>query len=185
MMPEENNADKAIFVDLDGCMIEDIPRNVDPDLPIVNTSLLRMIAGAQWGRVSRCGYRDKVPNYKVIIITNKGACVATGSHTIEELGPYFDRLVERFRIEDVWIDGIHYCPHYPRGYKDDVVPEFEIDCECRKPKPGMILQAAKDHDIDLSKSIMIGDSDKDIEAGKAAGCGTILVDFPRSVLKSA
>ena len=77
--------------------------------------------------------------------------------------------------EGAYVDGIYYCPHHPhKGYEGEV-PELKIECECRKPKPGMLLQAAKDFNIDLEKSWMVGDSDTDIEAGKKAGCQTFLV----------
>lgn len=74
-----------------------------------------------------------------------------------------------------YIDAIYYCPHHPdKGFEGEV-PELKVTCECRKPKPGLIFQAAKDFNIDLSQSYMIGDSSSDVQAGKAAGCKTILL----------
>ena len=69
-----------------------------------------------------------------------------------------------------YVDGIYICPHHPdKGFEGER-PEYKIDCSCRKPKPGLLLQAAKDFNIDLSQSVMIGDSTRDVEAGRAAGC---------------
>ena len=72
--------------------------------------------------------------------------------------------------ERAYVNAIYYCPHHPhKGYPEER-PEYKIECECRKPKPGMLLQAAKDWNIDLSKSYMIGDSDRDLKVGQNAGC---------------
>ena len=77
--------------------------------------------------------------------------------------------------EGAYLDGIYFCPHHPhKGYEGEVV-ELKIDCDCRKPKPGMLLQAASDFNIDLSESFMVGDGENDIKAGMAAGCNSILV----------
>ena len=77
--------------------------------------------------------------------------------------------------ERAYVNAIYYCPHHPdKGYPEER-PEYKIDCECRKPKPGMLLQAAKDWNIDLSKSYMIGDSDRDLKVGKNAGCKDSIV----------
>ena len=74
------------------------------------------------------------------------------------------------RYCEVFVDGIYYCPHHPdKGFEGER-PEYKIDCDCRKPKAGLLFQAAKDWNIDLSQSYMIGDSDRDVEAGKNAGC---------------
>ena len=74
------------------------------------------------------------------------------------------------------MDAIYICPHHPdKGFEGER-PEYKIDCDCRKPKPGLLLQAAKDFNIDLSQSIMIGDSDRDVEAGEAAGCKSVKVE---------
>ena len=74
--------------------------------------------------------------------------------------------------QGAYLDGIYVCPHHPhRGYEGEI-SELKFDCDCRKPKPGMLLQAAKEFNIDLSASWMIGDSEADVLAGKAAGCRT-------------
>ena len=77
--------------------------------------------------------------------------------------------------EGAYVDALYYCPHHPdRGYPGEV-PELKIDCGCRKPRPGLLLRAAADYNIDLANSWMIGDSDSDVQAGQAAGCRTIRI----------
>ena len=117
----------------------------------------------------------KDAGYKLIVVTNQ-AGVARGYYTEEDvkiLHQYMNQLLEK---EGAEIDAFYYCPHHPhKGYKGEV-PELKIECDCRKPKPGMLLKAADDYNIDLSQSYMIGDGENDIKAGLAAGCKTILVN---------
>ncbi len=76
-------------------------------------------------------------------------------------------------MQGAYIDAVYYCPHHPdKGFAGEI-PALKIVCECRKPKPGMLINAAKDFNIDLSKSWMIGDGENDIKAGLSAGCRTI------------
>ena len=84
-----------------------------------------------------------------------------------------------------YLDAIYYCPHHPdKGYPEER-QEYKIECECRKPKPGMLLQAAKEFNINLNESWMIGDSERDIIAGKNAGCKTIGVKTGYGVAKAS
>ena len=77
--------------------------------------------------------------------------------------------------EGAYLDAIYYCPHHPnKGYEGERL-ELKIDCECRKPKPGMLLKAVEDFNIDLTRSWMIGDGESDIKAGINAGCKTVLI----------
>ena len=77
--------------------------------------------------------------------------------------------------EGAYVDAIYYCPHHPhKGYEGEVA-ELKIDCECRKPKAGLLLQAAKDFNIDLSASYMVGDGDNDVQCGINAGCKSVLI----------
>jgi D-glycero-D-manno-heptose 1,7-bisphosphate phosphatase len=101
--------------------------------------------------------------FLVVIVTNQ-ACVARGLMTTAELECMHARLCFTFEAAGATIDAIYYCPH-----------KSEPPCSCRKPKPGMLLHAARIHDIDLARSWMIGDSARDIEAGRAAGCNTVRV----------
>ena len=84
--------------------------------------------------------------------------------------------------EGAYVDGIYYCPHHPhKGYEGEI-PELKVDCSCRKPKPGMLLQAAEDFHIDLAQSWMIGDGENDVAAGKQAGCQTILLSEEKKAI---
>ena len=103
--------------------------------------------------------------YLVIIATNQRS-IAKGLVTTAELDTIHQRMCEYLLAAGARIDAVYYCPH-----------EIEPPCGCRKPQPGMLFDAAKVHDIDLRASWMIGDSDKDVEAGKRAGCKTVrLID---------
>lgn len=112
--------------------------------------------------------------YLAVVITNQPV-VARGETTFEELEEIHNKMETLLGKKGAYLDGIYFCPHHPhKGYKGEI-RELKIDCECRKPKPGMILKAERDLNIDLSNSWMIGDSDVDIEAGRAAGCHTIKI----------
>lgn len=81
--------------------------------------------------------------------------------------------------EGAYLDGIYYCPHHPnKGFAGER-PEYKIVCDCRKPKPGMLLRATQELNIDLFQSWMIGDGENDIKAGKNAGCQTALISIER------
>ena len=77
--------------------------------------------------------------------------------------------------DGAYIDGLYFCPHHPRKGYESEVPELKFDCECRKPRSGMLLKAAEEFNIDLNKSYMVGDGENDIIAGKNAGCKTALI----------
>src|SRR5487761_826669 len=108
--------------------------------------------------------------FKVIVISNQPG-VAKRQFTYAEL----ERMNEKIRKElgrvNCAFDGEYYCLHHP----DALIAKYKVNCDCRKPKPGLILKAAKEHDIDLKKSFFVGDALIDVKAGKAAGCKTILV----------
>ena len=98
--------------------------------------------------------------WSVIVISNQ-RCVAKGLLSIEMLEAMHRRMSEELGAAGAKVDGIYYCPH-----------EKDASCHCRKPEPGMLLAAAKEHQIDLRSSWMIGDSETDVEAGRRAGCRT-------------
>lgn len=101
--------------------------------------------------------------------------VARGEVSFSELDQIHNKMETLLGKEGAYLDAIYYCPHHPhKGYEGEV-EELKIDCECRKPKPGMLLKAAGDFNIDLTRSWMIGDGENDIKAGNAAGCRTILI----------
>lgn len=105
-------------------------------------------------------------NYLVIIITNQGG-VARGLYTEDDIKILHDFMQEDLKKIGAHIDGFYYCPHHPEGK----VKKYSIVCDCRKPKPGLFHRAAKDFNIDLKNSVMIGDMERDIESGKNAGVG--------------
>ena len=150
---------KAIFIDKDGTLIRDVPYNVDPqkiELYPETGEALR-----QW---QNAGYR-------IIVISNQ-AGVARGYFDETALPAVETRLQELLNPFGVTLNGFYYCPHHPAGS----VPAYAIACACRKPEPGMIIRAAREHGVDLSASWMIGDILNDVEAGNRAGCQTILID---------
>ena len=107
--------------------------------------------------------------YLAIVVTNQPV-VARGDVTKEQLEEIHKKMETLLGREGAYVDAIYYCPHHPdKGYNGEI-PELKIECDCRKPKPGMLIQAANDYNIDLSESWMIGDSDSDMLAGEAAGC---------------
>lgn len=112
--------------------------------------------------------------YLAIVVTNQPV-IARGEITLSQLQEIHNKMETLLGKEGAYLDGIYYCPHHPhRGYVGEIT-NFKIDCECRKPKPGMLIKAAEDFNIDLRHSYMIGDSESDIEAGRTAGCKTVLI----------
>jgi D-glycero-D-manno-heptose 1,7-bisphosphate phosphatase len=150
---------KAVFIDKDGTLIPDVPYNVDP-------SLITLSEGALDGLkiLSQNGF--------LLIMISNQAGVAYGYFAEEALEGVKEKVTSLLAEANISLDGYYFCPHHVKG----AVEEYSIDCNCRKPKPGMILQAAKDFDIDLPASFMVGDILNDVEAGKAAGCRSILLD---------
>lgn len=109
--------------------------------------------------------------YLAIVVTNQPV-IARGEVTKEELNTIHNKMETLLGQDGAYLDGIYYCPHHPhKGFEGEIL-ELKIDCDCRKPKPGMLIQASKDFNIDLNQSWMIGDSDNDILAGENAGCKT-------------
>ena len=101
--------------------------------------------------------------------------LARGEVSFKELNEIHNKMETLLGLHGAYLDGIYYCPHHPHKGYDGEIEKLKIECECRKPKPGMLLQAARDFNIDLSQSWMIGDSENDILAGIAAGCKTGLI----------
>jgi D-glycero-D-manno-heptose 1,7-bisphosphate phosphatase len=112
--------------------------------------------------------------YLVIVVTNQPV-IARGECTEEELAVIHKKMETGLGKEGAYIDDLFYCPHHPdKGFPGER-PELKIECDCRKPKPGMLLKAAQKYNIDLSCSWMIGDDERDIQAGINAGCKTALI----------
>ena len=95
--------------------------------------------------------------------------------TVEELNAIHNKLETELGRQGAYIDGLYYCPHHPdKGFKGEV-EALKVECDCRKPKPGLILRASDDFNIDIGQSWMIGDDGRDIGCGKNAGCRTALI----------
>jgi D-glycero-D-manno-heptose 1,7-bisphosphate phosphatase len=150
---------KAVFIDKDGTLIHDIPYNVNP-------SLLSLYDGAASALklLKDCGF--------LLILVSNQSGVARGYFKMMDLKAIENKIQQVLVSEGVQLDAMYFCPHHPDG----AVHEYSKECDCRKPKPGMLMTAAKEFDIDLTRSWMIGDILNDVEAGQAAGCRTILID---------
>ena len=122
-------------------------------------------------------------DYLAIVVTNQPV-IARGEVSFKQLDEIHQKMETLLGKEGAFIDGLYFCPHHPDSGFEGEVKELKIDCDCRKPKPGMLLQAAKDFNIDLSQSFMIGDSDNDMAAGSAAGCKCIRIDRDGDLLKA-
>lgn len=115
-----------------------------------------------------------ISEWLAIVITNQPV-IARGDCTWDELDNINNYIETLLGVEGSFINDIFICPHHPdKGFNGEVV-EYKIECECRKPKPGLLFQAAAKYNIDLSESFMVGDSLRDIEAGLAAGCTPIFI----------
>lgn len=158
-----NNKQKAMFLDRDGTINEyvDFLRNID-DFKLKDN-------------VAEAIKKINSSGYLAIVVTNQPV-IARGEVTFDELEEIHNKMETLLGKEGAYLDAIYYCPHHPhKGYEGEV-SELKIECECRKPKPGMLLKAAEDFNIDLSASWMVGDDDNDVLAGQAAGCKTIKID---------
>lgn len=157
-----SNKQKAIFLDRDGTINKYVGflREIEQFELLPNTS-------EAIKKINNSGYL-------AIVVTNQPV-VARGEVTFEQLDQIHNKMETLLGKDGAYLDGIYFCPHHPHKGFEGEIPELKVECECRKPKPGMLLQAAKDFNIDLSKSWMIGDSDNDILAGENAGCSTARV----------
>src|SRR5262245_3502520 len=149
----------AAFLDKDGTLIHDVPYNVDPNR-------IELMPGAAEGasRLVEAGYA-------IIVVSNQSG-VARGLFAEAAIADVERRIRELLAGYGVPLAGFYYCPHHPQGR----VARYSIPCNCRKPKPGMILRAARELSLDLSRSWLIGDILDDVEAGHRAGCQTVFLD---------
>ena len=153
---------KAVFLDRDGTINRYVGflRNIDEfELLPGAAEAIRTINAA---------------GYLAIVVTNQPV-IARGEVTSGELREIHNKMETLLGAEGAYLDGIYFCPHHPHGGYPVEIPELKTDCECRKPKPGMIRQAAADSNIDIGQSWMAGDGERDIGTGKAAGCRTALI----------
>jgi len=147
---------RAIFLDRDGTLNKEVNF-------LTNIDDLELLPGAAEAvkKINQAGYL-------AIVITNQPV-IARGEVTLQQLNEIHAKLETLLGREGAYIDGLYFCPHHPdKGFEGER-PEYKRHCECRKPKAGMVLQAARDFNIDLAASYMIGDRDKDVKCGDAAG----------------
>jgi D-glycero-D-manno-heptose 1,7-bisphosphate phosphatase len=148
----------GVFLDRDGTIIQERKYISNPDdvclLPTVSEAITQLNG----------------LNVPVIVITNQ-AGVARGLFSIDDVHKIHQRIDDLLSSQGAFINGYYFCPHHPTAG----VNEYGRECECRKPKPGLLLQAANEHRIDPLTSYMIGDKPLDVEAGEAAGCKSLLV----------
>ena len=149
---------RALLIDRDGTVCEDVGYLDSPEA-------LRLIGGsaAALAQAARAGFQT-------VLITNQ-AGVGHGHFDELRLDEIHDRLRELLAAEGARLDGIYYCPHHPEA----ALPRYRLDCDCRKPKPGMLLRARDEMGIDLGSSYVVGDHPRDVEAGSRAGATSILV----------
>lgn len=143
---------KAIFIDKDGTLINDIPYNVDPHLIRLENYALESL------------WQFQRQGYSLVVVSNQSG-IEAGYFYEDDLINVQNKIAELLSEKEVQLNGFYYCPHLEKS-----------KCNCRKPKPGLLLKAAEDLQIDLSRSWMIGDILNDVEAGRTAGCKTILLD---------
>ncbi|MBI2612536.1 HAD family hydrolase [Candidatus Kaiserbacteria bacterium] len=148
----------AVFLDRDGVINEDVgfaSRRKEAPLLSGVASAIRLLN------------EQDIP---VFVVSNQ-AGIARGHHTEDDAHHFNESLAAQLKDEGAHIEDWYFCPHHPEGS----IEEYAIDCDCRKPKTGLLERAAKEHGVELSRSVMIGDKMIDIEAGRAVGARTILV----------
>jgi histidinol-phosphate phosphatase family protein len=151
-------SEKAVFLDRDGTLIRNVPHNVDP---------------ARVELTPLAGYALKLlrsNGYRLLLVSNQPG-VARGYFSRSALRAVDERIQALLGRDDTALDGFYYCPHLPGGE----VRHYAVHCTCRKPQPGLLRRAAAEHGVDLGRSWLIGDVLDDIEAGRRAGCRTVLI----------
>jgi D-glycero-D-manno-heptose 1,7-bisphosphate phosphatase len=148
----------AVLLDRDGVINEDVSYLHQPEH-------LRLIPGSA-SAIQRLN-QHQIP---VIVITNQ-AGVARGYFPESQVAVLHAALSQQLAFDGAHIDRFYYCPHHPT----EGIGAYRVDCTCRKPKPGMLLQAAREFNLELSRSFFVGDALSDMQAGEAAGCQNVLV----------
>ncbi len=153
----------AVFLDRDGVLLEDVDLLTDP-------SQIKVLPG-----VPQTLKRLKHSDFELVVVTNQTVIARglTSEQGVLEIHAHMEQLIEQ--AGGPRLDGFYFCPHHPNA----TLAAFRIDCDCRKPRPGLLLRAAKERAIDLKSSFMVGDRITDIIAGARAGCRTILVQTGR------
>ena len=165
------NKQKAVFLDRDGTINKYVGFLTKPE----QFELIPGVAEAI-KKINKSGFL-------AIVVTNQPV-IARGDCTWEELQLIHDKMETELGREGAFVDAIYICPHHKeKGFEGERL-EYKYDCECRKPKTGLLLKAANDFNIDLMQSFMIGDSDKDVIAGRLAGCKDAILLNDKNVLNS-
>lgn len=157
---------KAVLMDRDGVINEIV---CFPELGVLDSPL----NPDQFNLLPRVPKAIKIFNglgLKVIVVSNQ-PIIAKGKTTKVLFKKIREKMIKQLQSKGAFIDGEYYCFHHPQAKLE----KYRVLCDCRKPAPGLLLEAAKDFDLDLTKCYMIGDSLIDVEAGKKAGCKTILI----------
>jgi histidinol-phosphate phosphatase family protein len=149
----------AVFFDKDGTLVDDVPYNVDPDR-------IRLAGGADTALPAIAG-----AGYKICVVSNQSG-VARGRFPESALAGVEARVRTLLAALGVPLAGFYYCPHHPEGSE----AAYAVGCDCRKPAAGLIARAAADQSIDCARSWLVGDILNDVEAGRRAGCRTVLLD---------
>lgn len=157
---------RAILLDRDGTINELVyfPEFGLIDSPL-NSEQFKLLPG-----VAEAIRRFKELGFKVIVVSNQPA-IAKGKMTMKLFEAIRAKMKRLLADEGAYIDGEYYCFHHPEA----VVPEFRMDCDCRKPKPGLLIKASRDFNLNLRECYMIGDGITDVMAGQAVGCRTFLI----------
>ena len=164
-------SDGAVFLDRDGVVVELVWDEADGAFEGPTASKeVRLVPGA-----ADAIRRIRSLDYRTVVVSNQPGA-AKGKASQEDLLEAHERVVGLLAEQGVMIDDYRYCLHHPNATD----PALAQACDCRKPRPGMLLEAAAELDLDLARSWMIGDSDVDAEAGRSVGCRTILVENPLS-----
>ncbi|HEV2440145.1 MAG TPA: HAD-IIIA family hydrolase [bacterium] len=153
---------RAVFVDRDGVLIRDVDH-------LTSAAQIEILPG-----VAESLRRLRDDGWAVVVVTNQSV-VARGLVTEEGLREIHRALQAQLGLRGPVIDAIYYCPHHPEG----AAAAYRVVCDCRKPEAGLLLRAAADLGIDLAASVMVGDAVSDVEAGRRAGCRTVLLRAAR------
>jgi D-glycero-D-manno-heptose 1,7-bisphosphate phosphatase len=151
-------ADKAVFLDRDGVIVVDhgyVHRVADFEFVPGTVPALQRLQAAGW---------------RLVVVTNQSG-IARGLYSLADYERVTDHLRSRLATAGVQLDAVHCCPHLP----DAAVAAYRLDCDCRKPAPGMLLRAARELALDLGASVIVGDRLSDVQAGRAAGLGRCLL----------
>ena len=159
----------AVFLDRDGTlneMVYDETHGIVDSPFTPDRMVLKRQAGAFVAALNRLGYL-------CLVVTNQPG-LAKGTLTLDRLADMHERMESLLEARDAHLDGIYFCPHHPDPGSAGPA-ELAVACSCRKPEPGLIVEAAERHGVDLGRSFMVGDGVVDVEAGRRAGVTTILV----------